>query len=380
MNRRCKLATLALVVSLLASCQMGTKNNFVAEGKIANAEGEMLYLEEVGTGNVLSLDSVRLDATGAFRFAYAGMSYPMFYRLRVGGNSIPFAADSLTQIKIEADATNLFGSYTLKEADKYNHQIKDISQRCHYADRSVDSLLGLYNSGVLGLVEVRAQVDSVVSLFKQDLVSRYIYVDPKSPAAYYALFQRKGGEATYFSVDDEGDDRAFAAVATAYTTYYPNAPYTPFLKDMALRAVALNRARRAQREAQSADSLRTPIPTIAFPEIKLKDRNGEEQSLTTLAKEGAVLLSFTAYSAQWSPSLVATLRALVEKKPELKIYEVSVDGDTYYWQNASRTLPWISVNDADHHTLLHYNVQSLPAFYLIKGGELKRLNHPNEAI
>ncbi|MDO4691598.1 MAG: DUF4369 domain-containing protein [Porphyromonadaceae bacterium] len=370
------LGTLAL--GGLVACGPN-KQQFVAEGTVEGAEGQMLYLEEVGTGSFLSIDSTRLDQLGAFRFEHDGASYPMFYRIRLGENSIPFAADSMTHIKIRTSATAFFEGYELLEAEQYNYQIRDISHYRYQTDRRVDSLLLLYTSGLLGLDEVREAVDSVKVAFKHDMVSRYIYVDPKSPASYYALFQRKGGDAAYFSADDEGDDRAFAAVATAYDTYYSAAPYTPFLKDLALRAIALSRVRKARQEALP-DSTKAPVQTIAYPEIKLKDRHGVEQSLGSYAERGTVLLSFTAYSAQWSPSLVATLRELKEANPNLTIYEVSVDGDAYYWENASRTLPWVSVNDPEQYSLRNYNVQQLPTFFAIKNGELRRLEHPKQIL
>lgn len=379
MKQRSLFLGLVAGLGALVSCQSGAKHEFVAEGNVSQAAGQMLYLEEVGTGNVFALDSIKLTEAGDFRFTRSGMNYPMFYRLRLGSSSIPFAADSLTYIKLQTSAANFFEGYKLIEADQYNYQIRDISLQRHRTDGQVDSLLGLYTSGYLGLEEVRHAVDSVVQIFKHDMTTRYIYVDPRSPAAYYALFQRKGGEAAYFSADEVGDDKAFAAVATAYDTYYSAAPYTPFLKNIALRAIAHNRLRQAQ-EQVALDTLKTPVRTITFPEIKLRDRLGQEQSLEAYAARGTVLLSFTAYSAQWSPGLVATLRKLSEQHPELTIYEVSADSDTYYWENAARTLPWVSVNDADRRSLLLYNVQRLPAFYLIRGKELKRIDHPEEAV
>lgn len=379
MNKKTKVGVCALALGLLVACEP-SKQQFVAEGTVEGAQGQMLYLEEVGTGSFLSIDSTRLDQLGAFRFEHDGASYPMFYRIRLGGSSIPFAADSMTHIKIRTSASSFFEGYELLEAEQYNYQIRDISHQRHQTDRRVDSLLALYTSGRLGLDEVREAVDSVKVAFKHDMVARYIYVDPKSPASYYALFQRKGGDAAYFSADDEGDDRAFAAVATAYDTYYSAAPYTPFLKDLALRAIALSRVRKARQDALADSAQQAPVQTIAYPEIKLKDRHGVEQSLDSYAQSGPVLLSFTAYSAQWSPGLVATLRELKEANPSLTIYEVSVDGDAYYWENASRTLPWISVNDPEQYSLRSYNVQQLPTFFAIKNGELKRLEHPKQIL
>lgn len=354
-----------------------SQNKFVAEGTVANAKGEMLYLEEVGTGDIFALDSARLDDEGKFRFERRGMSYPMFYRLRLGSSSIPFAADSATYIQVKTDASNFFLGYELTEADQYNRQIRDISLYRHRVDRSIDSVLHLYSIGQLGLTEAQQEVERRASELKHQFTNRYIYVDPKSPAAYYALFQRKGN-ASYFSTEEGKDARAFAAVATAYDTYYKEAPYTSFLKDMALKAMAIERKQRERLVAMSDTTKAKPLRTLDFPEIELKDRSGTVYRLSEVAKEGPVLLSFTTYSAQWSPILVASLRSAQEKNPALRIYEVSVDTDRYYWENAVRTLPWICVNDPEGVSLRTYNVGELPTFFYINSGELKRLNKPED--
>lgn len=365
-------SAIALALIGLAACS-GTNNRFTAEGTILGAEGEMLYLEEVGTGNVMSLDSVRLDGEGAFRFSHDGTHYPMFYRVRLGKQSIPFAADSATHIVIKSSTPNLLASYELVDADTYNHQIREVIQLRQSADRRIDSILGIYNSGTIALDEAREQVDLIASELKTTLSNRFIFTEPKSPVAYFALFQRKGdSEAFYFSADEDTDERAFAAVATAYDLYYAEAPYTPFLKDMALRAIARGRAKRAWE--RSAQEKAEGASVLDFPEIALPDNKGQMQSLTAIAKERPVLISFTAYSAQWSPMLVASLQKLQEKRPDITIYEVSLDGDSYYWQNASRTLPWISVNDPEGRSAMSYNVGTLPSFFLIDKGEIKRID------
>lgn len=365
-------SALALALIGLAACS-GTSNRFTAEGAILGAEGEMLYLEEVGTGNVISLDSVRLDGQGAFHFTHDGTHYPMFYRIRLGKQSIPFAADSATHVVIKSTTPSILANYELVDADPYNHQIREVIRLRQGADRRIDSVLSRYNAGAIALEEAREQVDQIANELKATLSNRFIFTEPKSPVAYFALFQRKGdSEAFYFSADEDTDERAFAAVATAYDLYYANAPYTPFLKDIALRAVARGRAKRAwERSAQEQVEGAT---VLDFPEINLADNKGEMKSLTALAQEGAVLVSFTAYSAQWSPMLVASLQKLREEHPEITIYEVSLDSDSYYWQNAARNLPWISVNDPEGRSAMSYNVGSLPSFFLIRDGELKRID------
>lgn len=380
MNRLAILAATLTLAGALAGCQDKSPKQFIAEGTIYGAQGQKLYLEEVGTGNVLALDSVVINDLCQFRFVHDGTTYPMFYRLRLqNGASIPFAADSATRISITTGTDNFSGGYTINEGDPYNHQIRDINLLRQRTDRRIDSLVSEHMAGRLSLQAVRDSVDSVCIDFKHAMTSHYIYVDPKSPASYFALFQRKG-EGAYFSAEDEGDERAFAAVATAYDSYYADAPYTPFLKDMALRAIARSRARRNWARSSEAASIGKRIETIAFPEIRKRDNKGIERSLTELSRKGPVLLSFTAYSAQWSPMLVSLMRKIHDEPGKLHIYEVSIDGDSYYWENAARTLPWISVNDPEGMSLQVYNVQELPAFFLIKDGQLKRLSSPEEAL
>lgn len=370
---------LVLFCSLGAgACHSSGKPHFVAEGVVKGGEGQTLFLEEVGTGNVLSLDSLRLGKGGQFRFSYEGTNYPMFYRLRLGEGRIDFAADSATHIVLATEAQRFFTSYTLSDADPYNHQIREVAMCRHRVDLGIDSLVLLYQRQVITQEEAGRRVDSLVQSFKRHLASHYIYVDPKSPVAFFALFQQKNG-GTYFSPQDAGDERVFAAVATAYDSFYPDAPYTPFLKDMALQALAQGKKRRAL--AQSSDNQGVVgLRAISFPEVHLRNEQGEWQSLTELAEGRTVLLSFTDYGADYSPQHVANLRALKAKRPELFIYEVSVNDDHYLWRNAIRNLPWLCVRDDQGQAVRAYNVQVLPTCFLIEGGKLQRLNVLSEAL
>ncbi len=375
MNKKNVLA-LAIGISLftLGACQ-DEKEKFHIEGSILNAEQQTLYLEEVGTGDILSLDSATLGKDGTFDFKYEGTSYPMFYRLRLGNQSIPFTADSVTHLILKADAQALSPNYELIESDQYNYQIRDIVRYRYTQDKKIDSLMLSYQEGKLSVSEAQEQIRQEVKTLKENFCKRYIYVEPKSPVSYFALFQTKD-KAPYFSAEQDNDYRVFAAVATAYQVYYPQAPYTHFLEKIAKQAIARHRLL-SKREEELTKVLKEKVKTVSFPEINLPDQRGEIQSLSQTAKRGDVLISFTTYSARWSPMLVNTLRKLKEKKPKLQIYEVSMDRDAYLWENAVRNLPWITVRDPEAKVFTSYNVQELPTFYLIKGEKLSRVNDLN---
>ena len=52
----------------------------------------------------------------------------------------------------------------------------------------------------------------------------------------------------------------------------------------------------------------------------------------------------------------------------MEIYQVSLDPDEHFWKQQTEALPWISVRDPqglDSQTLISYNIQGLPDYFLI---------------
>ena len=264
MNKtKLRLSLLLLGSLALGSCSKSGGNEFTAEGTITDAAGKTLYLETTDTDEPQLIDSVTLDEKGRFRFRREAHSYPAFYRLRLGESFIPFAADSVTHLTLSASGKDLFSTYKIESGDEANKQIREIGQLRTATDKAIEVILTQLNNGTLDRGVALARIDSLSTQLKNTLTSKYIFSDPKGAAAYYALFQSYLG-GTYFSIDHPGDDRAFAAVATAYDAFHPNAPYTPLLKQAALRSIAMARAR--QREAHPDTTMTAaPVEVVAFP-------------------------------------------------------------------------------------------------------------------
>ena len=121
-----RLLGLTLALCLIASCSGRKSSDFIAEGTISGAADQMLYLEETISEEPRLIDSVRLDKQGHFSFRSEGHSYPMLYRLRLGEQHIPFAADSARRFSITAEASRLFDSYRITSPEDYNKQIQEV--------------------------------------------------------------------------------------------------------------------------------------------------------------------------------------------------------------------------------------------------------------
>lgn len=69
---------MALVIT---SCD---NKKFSIQGRVADADGQVLYLESLAVNGTELLDSVELDKDGRFKFKYHAPQYPEFYQLRLG--------------------------------------------------------------------------------------------------------------------------------------------------------------------------------------------------------------------------------------------------------------------------------------------------------
>ncbi|SJZ69828.1 Uncharacterised protein [Porphyromonas crevioricanis] len=365
-----KILTIALAVFVLASCNK-EESRYNISGQIDGAtEGSMVYLLRTGDSAGEMIDSVSLAADGRFAFGVQGHYYPSFYSLRFGSDYIYLAVDSLSRTHIRAKASNFGRDYSLEETDSCNRKIRQIRMLNVETSARIDSLAALFREKKLSPVEYKEKVTAEVDYLKKQYSQKYIFPNPRSAEAYYALFQDKEG-LLYFDVQNPEDSRAFAAVATAYEIYYPQAPYTDKLRQLTLLGIAAIRQMRAYTGQQLA--LSDSVEHSALPPLKLIDKRGEAQDLADVAKtHSKLLLVFTSHEADWSPDLVQQLRRL-HRKQGLEIYEVGIDRDLFFWQNAVRTLPWITVNDAKQESLYSFGVQSLPTFFIISNGQIRRI-------
>ncbi|MDY6122523.1 MAG: DUF4369 domain-containing protein [Porphyromonas sp.] len=369
-----KTLLLALTVAaLLLSCGKGG-SQYCISGIVNGApSGSIIYLQQTGgSGNDL-VDSVVLSEDGEFSFKGQGYHYPSFFALRYGNEYIHLVADSLTDLKIKASALDFGRNYQFERADSSNVRIRRIRMLNMEASTHIDGFAKRYQSGELHPLAYRDSVMGVVNWIKDLYVRDFIFSNPRSSEAYCALFQDKDG-LLFFDPQDSTDSRAFASVATAYELYYPDAPYTANLKAMTLNGIASIRSKRAHAARQH--ELVQKAQAVFLPPLALIDEKGEKQDLNdVVARSNRVLLVFTSHIAEWSPSLVQNLRKLykVEHSKGFEIYEVSVDQDLFFWQNAVRSIPWITVNNASSESLHLFGVNSLPALFIIQSERIKRI-------
>lgn len=362
-------SVLGVCLLLFAACNK--TSNFTVKGIVSGADGQTMYLENVGISTVEMLDSVKLSAGGKFKFSKSRPAYPDFYRLRLNNQLINFSIDSTETISFVADAGTFATSYSVEGSENCK-AIKNITLAQLDANQVINRLRKDYEDKMISDTTYQEKIVAAANAYK-DAARKYIYSAPMSAAAYFALFQQIDG-LLFFDLYDPADSKAFGAVATSFDHYYPESPRTKHLYNLALQSLKVIRSQRPV----DLDSLKAK--EVSFLEIDLPDIHGEQVKLSSIAKNNVVLINFTAYQTEWSPALNMALGDLYVKYHDkgLDIYQVSLDSDSHFWRNGASNLPWTCVRDPQSvysQVAGLYNVKQLPVIFILdrKGNLVKRV-------
>ena len=353
----------AAVAMAVCSC---TGNEFKVSGEITEAKDSVLFLEHMSLNGPVKVDSVTLGESGAFSFGGKAADAPEFYRLRIANQIINLAVDSTEQIEVKAQYPTMSAVYDVTGSEECA-KIKELALLQMGLQRQVD---GIVRAPDLGVDAVGDSVSSVLDSYKKHIKETYIFKEPMRAYAYYALFQTvRLGQMESLIFDpraDEQDVKVFAAVATSWDTYYPDAERGKNLHNIAIEG--MKNVRIVQQK--QLDNIDPDIINVSnIIDIALPDNKGQVRRLTDL-KGKVVLLDFHVFATKESTARVMELRDIYNKyhAQGLEIYQISLDPDEHFWKTTTAALPWVCVRDgngAQSEFVRQYNVQSIPTFFLV---------------
>lgn len=355
------------IVLLTASCrQENLSDGFTIRGELSEADGKTLYLDWMGINAIETVDSTVLKSDGAFEFRRPRPDGYDFYRLRADGQIVYLSVDSNETLTVRASLPAMSVGYQV-EGSENCARLKELVMKQMGLQREVDRIVGS-GSPETGTMALRVQ--ELVDVFKSEVAQEYIFRNPDSPCAYYALFMRINGVPLFRPQESRQDAKYFASVATVMDVKNPDALRSRNLHNIALKGMRVT-ARSVQTTVseEEAARMRGLVTESGLIEIELPDVTGTVRRLTDL-KGKVVLLDFTAFKSDYSPTYNLQLRDLYNKYAEkgFEIFQVSVDPDRHYWAVGSENLPWICVHDEDgldSEYLRIYRVESLPTSFLL---------------
>ena len=354
-----KILIIAFAAFVLASC--GDKEKFSVEGNITNAQDSVLYFESIGLEEIAVVDSVVLDKDGAFTFSDKKQETPEFYRLRIYDQIINVCVDSTETITVNADYKKMATDYTIEG----NQDCKEIKALTLSQIELQNRIIALTKDMTVKVSDENDSIQHLIDAYKDNVKMNYIFKNPDHASSYFALFQTIGGY-LMFKPSDSGDNKAFAAVATCWDTFYPESPRGRNLHNITIDGMNNKRIIAARQNATIDPSI---IEETTIIDIALPDNKGGIRKLTDL-KGKVVLLNFNIFNTSESPAIVMKLRELYDKYhgQGLEIYQVSLDSDEHRWKTSTASLPWINVRDEEgeySHYAVSYNVQSATECFLI---------------
>lgn len=332
----------ALATVALAACT--GSNEWTLRGTITDAGTDAkVYLEAPTMAGWAVTDSASVDAHGAFLISQPAPATPEVYRLRYDNREIYFPIDSVETVSLQTTASGFGSDFDLTGSPRADRmtQLNNLVNRYFEADTATRQSI------------------------KQQL-AEFILTDPADIISYYLVQKRHNGQPV-LDPTNKADIRLIGAVANAYDQARPNDPRTIYLRRLFLSNRTVSGA---------APSVEIPVDEINYFDIDLIDRNGKHNKLSDAVKANrAVVLSFTAYSAENSPALNLELNKIYEQyHPKgVEIYQVAVDPDELTWRQSAVNLPWITVYQSPSSpasNLTNYNVQAIPSTFVIVNGDI----------
>lgn len=359
------VAAAAIAVLTMTSCH---NKKFHIAGTITEAKDSMLYLDYSGLDGYKTLDSVKLGEDGTFAFdeQAADTVSPEFYRLRIAGQYINLSIDSTETVNIKASYPTIATAYEVSGSDNCA-RIKDLALLQIQLQSRVNTLTA---NTTYSMDSTQLLLDRLIESYKDNVKRNYIFKEPMKASSYYALFQTivigRSNNLIFNPRNNKEDVQVFAAVATSWDAFYPGSLRGQNLHEIALQGMKDVRIIAAE-HSQSIDPAK--VVESGVINISLPDNKGRQRNLTAL-KGHVVLLDFHLFASGQSTKRIMMLRSLYNKyhAAGLEIYQVSIDPDEHFWKTQTAALPWICVRDADgaqSANLMHYNVQSIPTFFLI---------------
>lgn len=364
-NKLTRLFAAAMAMATMAGITSCTEKKFHVNGTISEAKDSTLYFEQVGLNGPVVLDSMKLGEGGEFAFEGKQTDAPEFYRLRIAGQIINVSIDSTETVGVKAAYPTMAWQYEVSGSDNCA-KIKELALLQMGLQNQINAIAA---DPSLKSSAVTDSVVKVVEAYKTKVKMDYIFKEPMKAYAYFALFQtiRLGyNTSLIFNPRSNADDvKVFAAVATSWDSFHPDAERGKNLHNIAIEGMKDIRIMRSK-ENMTVDA--NVVDLSGVIDIDLPDNRGVMRKLSAL-KGKVVLLDFHLFASEGSTKRIMMLRELYNKYHSrgLEIYQVSVDPDEHFWKTQTAALPWISVRvgDDDASALGSYNVQSVPTFFIL---------------
>lgn len=350
---------LLFIVALIVGCNK--HEGYVISGKITNAEGKYIYLDELRVASSVPIDSVKIKKDGTFEFK-GTISYPNFFLLRLNEkNFITLLVDTTENINVYGDAANFSREYVV-DGSQGSLLVQQLNEQLTKTKQKLDSIRSrmvvLRNQPNYEVQKIRWQQEMAdIKNSQIEYSTSFVQKHPFSMASVLALYQ-KFDNSNYVVQDLY----SLKVAASALNQVFPKSEHVKALYDNTVKLM----------DQEKNIKLREFIMQNGTnsPDIVLPNSNGRDIALSSLRGK-IVLLQFWSAEDRTSRIQNEALTELYSKYQSkgFEIYQVSIDTNRSLWLDVlgKDKMTWINVGDMKGSVtaLNNFNVQKIPSNYIL---------------
>ena len=356
-----KKIILILPLVILFACG---RNHVKVNGVIKDTEKEMIYLDKMGVGEIVSVDSCVINKHGKFNLKTKAPGLN-FYRLRLSDNNfVTLLTGPGEKIRVTSNKEYLPENYEITGSEN-SQKVKLLDNHLLETQKKLDSLTNIFKKLIdkPGFDTISKELDEVYQKVvneQRNFNIRFVLENLNSLASIKALYQ-KFDENTYVLFKNR-DLQYLKIVSDSLQKAYPESKHTKAL--VADLEKGLNRYNQLRFNQMTENMPKTEL------NVQLPNINGDTISL--LSNQGKyVLLSFWSTASEACVKENQVFKSLYQKynSKGFEIYQVCIDNDIAKWEKAVKfdELPWISVIDTDPESsgvIRMFNVRFVPVNYM----------------
>jgi len=359
-----KIKSFLLAAIVLTGCN--AQKGFELHGNLENSTGKTLYLDELGTSSIITIDSLIVGEDGSFRFKQELVISKFFLLKASQNNFVTLLINPGQEVIFNGNMDQLSEGYTI-EGSPDSKLIQDYNQHLQQNIEKLRDLNQIYNDSLQSpniqaiIIDLDERSKRILEDQKEYTI-RYINDNSQSLASLLALYQQITPR--NYVLDPTKDIEYFKMVDSILYDLYPESEPV-----QALHAQVIELKERI--EAMRLRELQFGIGATP-PEIALPDPDGDTITLSS-TRGKVVLLDFWAAwcnpCRQENPNLVENYNKYNSKGFE--IFQVSLDRERNNWLGAIESdalNQWIHVSDLQYWNSLVvtlYQLSSIPSSFLL---------------